>query len=323
MRVDPEHLKTYKETFFPYAAKATDRVQEGGGRFAYYTSAATAIQILRGREFWMRNTLVMNDYMEVEHGVSCIVDAYNSEAGDSLNTELDRQFPGLSAEIKELFTAWIPGFRRNTFVTCLSEHSAEEDRYGRLSMWRAYGGIAGVALVVNGGVLFRPSTALAAYSSPVAYLDAAAVRQELSIVARKMATNQEVLESLGRDGTRNAIFHMLRFAAICTKHPAFREEQEWRVVASPGIESSPLLPMQVETIGGIPQRILKIKLVDHPDKGLVGLEPTKLIERVLIGPCEHSDVIGQALWHALSDAGVPDPHNKIFHTGIPLRPNQR
>lgn len=43
----------------------------------------------------------------------------------------------------------------------------------------------------------------------------------------------------------------------------------------------------------------------------------------LVGPCEHSDVIGQALWQALEDAGVADPQTKFFHIGVPLRANQR
>ena len=37
----------------------------------------------------------------------------------------------------------------------------------------------------------------------------------------------------------------------------------------------------------------------------------------------HSAVIGQALWQALSEAGVPEPHKKLVYTGIPLRENQR
>lgn len=323
MLENSEDLKLYKQTFFPYATEVTDRVQRAGGRFAYYTTAATALEVLRGRELWMRNTLVMNDFMEVEHGVSCVINAYNSPAGLSLNTELEKHFPGLSQEIKSLFDAWIPSFRRDTFVTCISEHTQSEDKYGRLSMWRAYGGGAGVALIVNGGVIFRHSTALAAYSSPVAYFDALEVQNQLSLVASNIAANPELLQRLGREGAKNAVFHMLRFAAVCTKHPAFREEREWRVVASPALESSPLLPVCIETVGGIPQKVLKIDLADHPDKDLIGLEPAALVDRVLIGPCAHSDVIGEAIRQALENAGVPDPHLKIVHTGIPLRDNQR
>lgn len=323
MSTDEADLDAYRRTLFPYAAQATDRMRKSGGRFAYYTSAATAMQIFKAREIWMRNALVMNDYMEVEHGVSCVERAYRSTAGEALSAALDGQFPGLASEIESLFAAWVPGFRRDTFVTCLSEHSVDEDQYGRLSMWRAYGGVAGVALILNGDVLFRPSTALEAYSSPVAYLDEREFANELATVAAKISAKPEVLLGLGRDGAKGAVFTMLRFAAVCTKHPAFREEREWRVIASPALAASPLLPMHLETVGGIPQRVLKIKLEDHPDQGLIGLEPAKLLERVLIGPCEHADVIWQALVDAMSGAGVPDAHEKIFDTGIPLRANQR
>jgi hypothetical protein len=323
MPIAPELLQDYKEAFLPYAAKATDRVQAMGGRFVYYTTASTAMQILRGREIWMRNTMVMNDFSEVEHGLSCVITGYKSSAGVTLKRLLEQQYEGISAEIEELFNAWIPGFRRDTFVLCLSEHPPEEDRHGRLSMWRAYGGDAGVALVMNGDVLFRPSNALGASSSPVAYLDEEALQHEFDAVATGIEQNPGLLQKLGRDGAKMAIFHMLRFAAVCTKHPAFSEEREWRVVASPALESSPLLPVQLEVVGGIPQKVLKVKLVDHPDLGLTGLEPAQLIDRVLIGPCEHSEVIGQALWQALESAGVADAGDKIIRTGIPLRANQR
>jgi hypothetical protein len=105
MPVNPADLKAYKETFFPYASEATDRVQQLGARFAYYTTAATAVQILRGREIWMRNTMVMNDFTEVEHGLSCVSEAYNSEAGAALDAALDEHYPDISADIKSLFNA--------------------------------------------------------------------------------------------------------------------------------------------------------------------------------------------------------------------------
>jgi hypothetical protein len=323
MAIEPKLIAAYKDAFLPYAAIATDRVHAMGCRFAYYSTASTALQMLRGREIWMRNTMVMNDFSEVEHGLSCVIKAYRSDAGARLKGVLEEEYAGISAEFEELFNSWIPGFRRDTFVACLSEHPPEEDLHGRLSMWRAYGGAAGVALVVNGDVLFRPSNALAAYSSPVAYLNEGALDHELDAVATALTQKRDLLKQLGRDGTKHAIFHMLRFAAVCTKHPAFAEEREWRVVASPALESSPLLPVELETIGGIPQKVLKIKLMNHPDEGLTGLEPKELIERVLIGPCEHAEVIGQAIWQALETAGVPDAGQKIVYTGIPLRENQR
>lgn len=315
--------RLHKETFFPYASTATERMKNLGGRFAYYTTAATAVQILRNQEIWMRNTLVMNDFMEVDHGLDCLTEAYQSPVGQEFETALESCFPGISSEIKDLFNAWVPGVRRDTFVTCLSEHSTEDDAHGRLSMWRAYGGNAGVALVLNGNVLFRDSDALAAYSSPVGYLDVQGVINELKAVTEKIRSNSQYVKSLGRSNLKNSIFHMLRFAAVCTKHPAFREEKEWRVIASPAMEESEFLRSTIEVIGGVPQTVLKIKLEDHPDRGLYGLTPPAIIERVLVGPCEHPDVICRAMRQVLKEAGVSEPEKKVVDTGIPLRANQR
>lgn len=323
MALTPELLAKYTEVFLPYAAVAANRVQSIGCRFAYYTTAATALEVLRRREIWMRNTMVMNDYSEVEHGLTCIFEAYQSEAGRKLKAVLDAEHSGISADFEKLFNAWIPGFKRDTYVACLSEHPPEEDKYGRLSMWRAYGGAAGVALIVNGGVLFRPSDALAAYSSPVAYLSPGALSNELAALAAALEQNNDLLKRLGRDGAKQAMFRMLRFAAVCIKHPAFAEEREWRVVASPALQPSTRIPVEVETIGGIPQKVLKIKLENHPDEGLIGLEPNEFVDRVLIGPCEHAEVIGQAIWRAMEIAGISNAGEKIVYTGIPLRGDQR
>lgn len=58
--------------FFPYAAEKTMAVKESGGRFVYYTTADVATSVIRNQQVWMRNTMVMNDFMEVEHGFECL-----------------------------------------------------------------------------------------------------------------------------------------------------------------------------------------------------------------------------------------------------------
>lgn len=313
----------YAEALFPYAAAATKRVKDSGCRFAYYTSATTAIAVLRGRQVWMRNAQVMNDFTEVEHGVQCLEIALRSSAGVALRESLDQAIPGLANEALTLLGNWFPRFFTDSFFTCLSEHTTEQDKYGRLSMWRAYGGVAGVALVFKGDALFRPSQALAAYTSPVAYMDAEGIAQQISSLAQMLGRRPELLTMAGRVGATAIIFNMLRFAALCTKHPAFDEEREWRVVASPSLQTSPHVQIEIESVGGVPQRVLKLPLKNFPDEGLTGLEPAELIDRVLIGPTEHSGVIRDALVIELQKAGVPDAASKVFQTGIPLRENQR
>ena len=304
---------------FPYMAQRTRDVIAGGGRFVYYTTADTASRILGNRQVWMRSTTAMNDYMEVEHGFDCLNAAYNGEPGKIFNRALDACFPRLAAELLELFNGWLPGIRQDTYMLCVSEHLPEEDRHGRLSMWRAYGGQAGVALVLNGGVMFMESHALGAYSSPVAYLTPDAFAAEFARIAEAMIAEADYIRTLDRETIKNHAFNMLRFAVLCTKHPGFHEELEWRVVASPAMYPSELLSSSVEVVRGIPQTVLKINLLNHPDQGLTGLALPELLSRIIIGPCEFPLVVLKAFRQLLTAAGVPEPESKIFVSDIPLR----
>jgi hypothetical protein len=308
-----------KSIFFPYMDRKIREVVAAGNRFVYYTTADTATSILRYRQIWMRSTTTMNDYMEVEHGLECLHAAYKAEPGNIFNRSIDACFPGLSEDVKNYFNAWLPGIRRDTFITCVSEHSAEEDQFGRLSMWRAYGGQAGVALVLNGAVMFNEFDALAVYSSPVAYLNSDTFAAEVVEVARNIEREAEYIRSLDRETVKNIVFNMFRFGVLCTKHPGFHEEREWRVVASPAMHPSKLPPPTVEVVRGTPQKVLKIDLQNYPDQGLVGLSLPELLNRIIIGPCEFPQVILGAFCQLLVEAGVPEPDSKIVVSDIPLR----
>ena len=298
-------------------------MQREGARMAYYTSASTAVQILRHRQIWMRNTQVMNDFSEVEHGIACVRDALRSETGRQFGSLVNTFYPGLFEKLIEQFEGWIPGFRLDTFIACVSEHHDEDATFGRLSMWRAYGGKAGVALVLNPGVFFRPSDALGAYSMPVFYSGPENVVNQLREITARMSGAPGAVGNLGADGLQELLFSVLRYASVCTKHPAFKEEREWRVVASPALYPNELLQPSLETIGDVPQVVLKLPLMEVPERGLTGISPESFIERILIGPCEHPDVLFRALHTALEGAGVSKPGERIIVTNIPLRANQR
>jgi Protein of unknown function (DUF2971) len=308
-----------KRIFFPYMDLKTREFMAAGGRFVYYTTADTAMSILRNRQFWMRSTTTMNDYMEVEHGFECLNAAYKAEPGNIFNRSLDACFPGLSEDLKNYFNAWLPGIRQDTYITCVSEHSAEEDQNGRLSMWRAYGGQAGVALILNGAVMFSKSDALGAYSSPVAYLNPDTFAAEFAEIAKNIECEASYIRSLDREAVKHIVFNIFRFAVLCTKHPGFHEEREWRVVASPAMHPSMLLVSTVEVVRGTPQTVLKIDLQNHPDQGLIGLSLPELLNRIIIGPCEFPQAILKAFRQLLVEAGVPEPDSKIVVSDIPLR----
>lgn len=103
--------------FFPDTYQKTRELSSAGTRFAYYTTAETAACILRDRQIWMRNTAIMNDYMEIEYGFECVNAAYKGDPGMRFNAELDACFPGLSVESRDHFNALLPTIRTDTYIT--------------------------------------------------------------------------------------------------------------------------------------------------------------------------------------------------------------
>jgi hypothetical protein len=118
---------------------------ESNQRLVHYTSADTVASIIRNKEFWMRKSVLMNDYREVEHGFDCLNASYKKNK-DRMQAVLDGMFSNFCSRLEERFNNWLPHFRADTYITCASEHDPSEDRLGRLSMWRAYGGTTGVLL---------------------------------------------------------------------------------------------------------------------------------------------------------------------------------
>lgn len=320
MPLPPQDRDRITQIFFPYIAKKIQEVPPSDRRFAYYTTADTAMKILRSKQIWLRNTAVMNDYSEVRYGTSCFEGAYNTEPGTNFKTALENCFPGLAKEVtKEIFDDWRPIILDDTYVTCLSEHLPDENQNGRLSMWRAYGNGAGVALVINGPVMFANTHVINVLSSPVAYRRDDEVSTELNEIAKNISDHADFLKSVSWDAARNAVFNMFLFGILCTKHPGFFEEREWRVIASPQMHKSEHLTSTIEVIRGVPQRVLKLDLKNHPEQGFVGLAIPELIDRIIIGPCQFPEIVRAAFLELLREAGVPDADERIVDSKIPLR----
>ncbi len=204
-----------------------------GGRLVHYTSAESAYRIITGAEVWLRSAAVMNDFSEINHGLSCLHDAWESTSGQALQQLLDRLRPGLRNELAELFNGHAPYLRDDTYLVSLSEHHDTEDQLGRLSMWRAYGGKAGVALVLNPRAFLAATDVMKVFSEPVIYADQQSFVTWFQGWAAQLLAIEDALRTGNPDTTRNALFYAFRVFAMCTKHPGFAEEREWRVFHSP------------------------------------------------------------------------------------------
>jgi hypothetical protein len=314
-----DEISRIKNIFFPYANQRFEKIKQGGSRFVHYTSAEAAASIIKSKEMWMRNSTTMSDFMEVEHGFECMNEAYKSESGKNFKKALEAIFPGAAKEIEDRFNGWLPGIRRGTYLTCISEHKDNEDAHGRLSMWRAYGRSLGVALVLNPEVFASESNALNVFSSPVEYLGRQGYFSFFADLAKAMEADAALINKLGKDQVVSLMFQVFRFGVVCTKHPGFSEELEWRLIHSPEIEPTNVLKHDIETINGVPQEVIKIPLHDIPEKGLIGASIPKLLNRVIIGPTQFPQAMFQAFVKLLTESGVSEPQNKIFISDIPIR----
>lgn len=313
----PEQQKIFG-LFYPYMFERVSAIVERNGRLVHYCSAEAAAGIISERKVWLRNVSCMNDFMEVEHGLSSLADAYNSEIGKRFKTIVDDVFPALCKEIESNFNSFQNSFRYHTYIACVSEHMASEDIMGRLSMWRAYGRTSGIALVLKRDPFLAETDLIGAYASPVRYAPSSDVKVDFELIVNGLENNRDFLSRLPRELVANHLFNLFRWAVLATKHPGFAEELEWRVVYNPHLNPSKVMERDVKTIGGVPQIIYKLPLKRF-DSDNFSTDISDFVERVIIGPTQFPSAVREAFVDLLNIAGVSNSEERVFVSDIPLR----
>ncbi|QCO54846.1 DUF2971 domain-containing protein [Pseudorhodobacter turbinis] len=311
-----ESLIKYNQIFCPGLLEETLAVVSEQKRFVYYTSADTAMKVLRNQELWFRNATVMNDYSEISYGLDLIRTVFSGEEGARFREAIEDIFPDTIKKVEELLDGWERDWQLETYIACVSVHSSDEDRRGRLSMWRAYGN---TALVVNNKPMTAITDLLAVYSMPVLYLSADELTNHLAKITDAVLIDRKYLQGLGQETLVAYVHHMLFRFAIATKHPGFKEEKEWRLYYRPTQALSPAMTKEVVVLGGIPQTVYKLRLADEPENGLHGADIPSLVDRIIIGPTAFPWVSYNAFKEVLKDLGVEDADNKVIVSDIPLR----
>lgn len=318
----PDQLRIM-QLFFPHTAATYMRVVQSKTRFVQYTRAESALMMLRSKSVWLRKAQWMNDYREIDHGWELILATYrDSDAGKRFRAALDAAFPGITKEITGNFDPWVHEYLLNTFVACVSEHDDAEDVNGRLSMWRAYGGTSGVALVLKPDPFLGSTAALGAYSSPVAYSSKADVEAHFAKIADNVLSDLAFVQTLPRPSIVTTIHEAFRYGMICCKHPGFAEEREWRIVYNPQrdnmLADKRAIKKRVEVINGTPQPVYAIPLKKLDDG--YDLTLPAILDRIIIGPARFAGALLEAFREELEAAGVDDPKSKVILSDIPLRP---
>ena len=306
--------------FLPGLYQRAERAVAAEQRFVHYTGAPAAMSMIRNREIWLRNTQCMNDFSEVRHGLELLREAYRSRAGIRLLDFLDDVHPGLRAEAAERFEAIAATIRVSTYITCLSEHDRAEDHLGRLSMWRAYSQVCGVAFVFNAGPLLgRGSTAIGVNAGPVEYADRRTFLRGFDAFVEQILAERDYIAGLGAETAARNLAGSYYHAALSTKHPGFSEEREWRVVFNPTLDPARHLVRAIEICRNEPQVVYKLPLRDAAEAGIDGMALADVLDAMIIGPSDNPRAVRDAFVQLLSDSGVSDPERRVRTSDIPVR----
>jgi hypothetical protein len=310
----------------PYALKQMRAMYERTpgqthGRFVHYTTAEAALNIIRTKRFWLRNTNCMADYREVQHGF----DIFNRYFLDATKHKVfvdafDACNPGVANEAIAAFDNWWRDIRFNTYIACVSEHQDSEDQNGRLSMWRAFGGTGTrVGIVLRIPYISISGASLALNFSPVAYLSEPGAHSIIDEVIANVRANRDYLRTLKREFFVQLVFQMFVSGIVCLKHEGFYEELEWRAIYTPSRWSSPLMTSSTEVVAGVPQIVYKVPLDGTASPLIADLDFGQVFDRLVVGPTPYPWPIYGAFVEALRSAGVANADERVLVSGIPIR----
>ncbi len=293
-------------------------------RLAHYTSAETALRIIRGdgtdRALWLRNATEMNDFSEIEFGQACLEHTLNQPGiadrlgriGESLGINIDNEVFGPMGEERQRI-------KRETFLLSLSEHDSA-DNMGVLSMWRAYGGNSNVCLLFNTDALTSPQQAYDVDITVVDYGGPDGFSKRFTSVLDDVEKN---LEQLKRVDQHQITFNwkaVLDDMVLSTKHPSFAEEKEWRIIyrrkATPMI---PAPPYKIVVLAGIAQVVHYLPMADVPDMSVKKATLEDILDRIIIGPTANPPLVMEAFVTQLYQAGISNPAQRVVTCNIPLR----
>lgn len=314
-----EAVNALAKLAFPYAIERISAAKRDHLKFAHYTTAESAALILKNRSLWLRNASMMNDFSEVEHGRACLAHIFQAQLGGQFQKAVDAVYPDLAQEVAGWLEEAHHQAKYHTYLASFAGHDPF-DETGKLSMWRAYGGTtASVALIFNTDFLGRDDNQLGAVSSPVLYGDVMRFAEEFHRVVVNLESNAELMKVAGRDAVKIILFNSFQFSVLSTKHDAFKEEEEWRVIYRPKANHTIFIEESAECIKGVPQMVYKIPLRDQAGLEMPELQLDRLIHRIIIGPCDYPKMAMETFREILRQANVPDADGRVKYADIPYR----
>lgn len=295
---------------------------------AHYTSLDVLTKIMENEEIWLSNPLFMNDMQEMRFGM---IEGQKEVERLFVSGEM-AQIVGINQAkfLHDTFMHYFANFEQkhalDVYVFCLSEH-APADNDGRLSMWRGYGGNGnGAALVFNTDfVSHLPNSPLifgkVSYQSDADRIIqiAANLKQALQIIAANSISVDKLYVAAYQ------MFNMVVVFALTTKHKAFEEEQEWRMIYMPDRDVNGILKNKlgyIVTNTGI-QPKLKMKIEPlKMDGAQSDWTFDSILSRIILGPSQSSVLAKMTVSRMLELNKKANFIDRIKESRIPFRSTQ-
>jgi Protein of unknown function (DUF2971) len=274
-------------------------------RLFHYTPQVGLIGIVDSNVLWATNAFYLNDSSELAYGLSVARERITALArrGD-LITEFLRRGESLLD-----WAALLPN--RQFYACCFCEDS------DLLSQWRAYsdrgGGYAvgfDIEDLTEAGIkqhlsLFPVEYGAGPHSELLTH-DLNALCDALERCCRQSPGNEEQLLSAASDDLKLTLIYRL----LSLKHPGFKEEKEWRILAN-------FHPTDPSRLRFRPGQTAVVPYIELGVSDLGGSNGKLRIREVVHGPSAHSQLASQSVASLFEKHGFDAP--AIRGSTIPLR----
>lgn len=320
----PEQIDaTLTQTFFQWGKEREAEIKPGI-KFAHYTSAQVAMDIIRAKDedrcLWLRNAMLMNDFSEFEYGQQLLrLSLTDPQLCQHLNDACNAIHPDIVSAFG-MIDQEVYAIKRSTYLLSLALHKGMELHQGKLSMWRAYGGAANVCILLNPEAFMTDQTAYDTVIAPVDYGGPTAFLEGLTNIINGMAENRDALRQIDPELVKSNFKYALDVMILSTKHPGFAEENEWRIIHRaqlPPTTDSP--PSKIVNVNGIVQKVFYLPMKNIPEHNVANADINSLLHKIIIGPTPNPDLVWEGFGTLLAENGVENAWDKVVCCNIPLR----
>ena len=290
-------------------------------KLAHYTSAAVALKIIDNKEIWLNNVTNMNDYREVELGKNLLARTFNkTDEGNRLKDILNQISEKLSEELIIRYNSIFNGLDR-TYAFCLTEHKKDYDKYGKLSMWRAYAPKNGIALILNIAPFIKECSKTTAFTIPMFYYEYEEFQNKFKNFVDKAQNNLDIFNNITKEEVLDFFYRKFLVSVLSLKHKGFEEEKEWRILYNDAIYTKDnIIKEEVKEIHGVPRIIKILNFESLNDKNSdYSTKLNDILYKIIIGPSDNPKHLQEIFIKKLADNCVTNAESKVIISEIPVR----